>query len=372
VSHFRLLLLWRAMFLRRRRLSIALAALIVGAMLASALLTTYADLDRKMAGEFRRYGANLVIAPPSGVDSLPADVLDRAEQQGVVAVPYFYVVGRVKDRDTVLGGVDLTRLRRNPPSWKLNGAWPRASAVGRPGAPVECLSGERLGLHPGERVQVSVGAGPQISSEEWLVTGAVSTGASEDSQLLASIDDVRGLAKIPGRLSLIEVTAPPRQVDQTRDRLAAALPDADVRVLRAVAESTAQILLRVRGLLYAASLVILSIVTLSVATTLYAIVLDRKRDIGVMKALGAGEANIAGLLVTESAVLGLGGGIIGCTLGLAAAAWIGQAIYQSAVSVRWLVVPEVLFLTVTVAVLATLFPLRVAREVSAAAELKGE
>jgi len=360
VKHFRLLLLWRAMFLRRRRLSIALGALVVGAMLASALLTTYADLDRKMAGEFRRYGANLVIAPRSGVDSLPADMLDRAESQGVAVVPYLYVVGRVKDRDTVLGGVDFARLRRYPPSWKLAGEWPDAS--------LECLAGERLGLRPGERVQVTVGA----NTQEWSVTGVVSTGASEDSQLLASINDVRLLARIPLRLSLIEVTAPPQQVAETRDRLAAALPEAEVRVLRAVAESTAQILLRVRGLLYAASLVILGIVTLSVATTLYAIVLERRRDIGVMKALGAGEAKIAGLLVTESAVLGLGGGIIGCALGLAAAAWIGQAIYQSAVSVRWLVVPEVLFLTVMVAVLATLFPLRVAREVSAATELKGE
>jgi putative ABC transport system permease protein len=360
LKHFRLLLLWRAMFLRRRRLSIALAALIVGAMLASALLTTYADLDRKMGGEFRRYGANLVIAPASGVDSLPADMLERAEKEGVAAVPYLYVVGRVKQRDTVLGGVDFARLRRNPPLWKLTGEWPNG--------PAECLAGERLGLRPGEPVQVTVGG----STKEWFVTGVVSTGASEDSQLIASISDVRGLAQIPVRLSLIEVTAPPQQVSETRDRLAAALPDAEIRVLRAIAESTAQILLRVRGLLYAASLVILGIVTLSVATTLYAIVLERRRDIGVMKALGAGETKIAGLLVTESAALGVGGGIVGCGLGLAAAAWIGQAIYQSAVSVRWQVIPEVLLLTVMVAVLATLFPLRVAREVSAAVELRDE
>lgn len=363
------------MFLRRRRLSIALLALIVGAMLASALLTTYADLDHKMAGEFRRYGANLVIAPVAGVDSLPAAMLGRAEGQGVTAIPYLYVRGKVKDRDTVLGGVDFARLRQFPPAWKLDGQWPTGDK--------QCLAGERLGLHAGERVQVAAGGAPSSAgnvaggaadpvSVEWTVAGVISSGASEDSQLLASLDDVRTLARLPDRLSLIEVNAPPQQLQATRDRLAAALPDAEVRVLRAVAESTAQVLLRVRGLLYAASLVILGIVTLSVATTLYAIVLERRRDIGVMKALGAGEAKIAGLLVTESAVLGIGGGIIGCVLGLAAAAAIGQAIYQSAVTIRFLVIPEVLLLTLTVAVLATLFPLRVARDVSAAAELKGE
>ena len=95
---FRFLLLWRAMFLRRRRLSIALAALAVGATLASALLTTYADLDRKMAGQFRRYGANLVIAPAQGADTLPAGYLINADQKGA-AIPFLYVFGRANDRD---------------------------------------------------------------------------------------------------------------------------------------------------------------------------------------------------------------------------------------------------------------------------------
>ncbi len=61
---FRFRLVYRTLLLRRRRVSLALLALAVGATLASALLSTYSDLKQKMAGEFRRYGANLVVAPP--------------------------------------------------------------------------------------------------------------------------------------------------------------------------------------------------------------------------------------------------------------------------------------------------------------------
>src|SRR6266404_6866950 len=103
-SKFRFHLIWRAMFLRRRRLAIALAALTVGAMLASALLVTYADLDRKLSGELRRYGANLIIAPPPGADILPADALKRADAISDSVVPFFYAVGKVDNRDVVIGG----------------------------------------------------------------------------------------------------------------------------------------------------------------------------------------------------------------------------------------------------------------------------
>ena len=141
---------------------------------------------------------------------------------------------------------------------------------------------------------------------------------------------MRTLAHLPARLSVIEVNAPAAALSAAQESLARVLPDAKVSVLLAVAESTANVMYRVRGLLFVSSLVILCIVALSVATTLYAIVIDRRRDIGVMKALGAGEGQIASLLVTESATLGAIGGVLGCALGLGAATWIGHAIYQSA------------------------------------------
>jgi putative ABC transport system permease protein len=358
-SRFRLLLIGRALWLRRRRLSVALLALLVGASLSSALLSTYADLEQKMAREFRRYGANLVIAPQGETQTLPEETLAATQIPEVGAAPFLYVVGRVNDADAVLAGTDFTRLRDFARTWHLRGEWPGAG---------ECLAGERLGVEPGAQVNLTVGA----QTAACRVAAVIATGASEDSQILLPLAGAQRLAALPGRLSLIQLNAAPADVERVRGQLAAALPAAEVRTLRPVAESTARVLLKVRGLLLASTVIILAIIALAVATTLSAIVWERRKDIGVMKALGAGERQIAALLLSESALLGLAAGLAGYAAGLALAQWIGQSIYQSAVAVRPQVFPQVVLVTVAVAVAATVFPLRMVRDVQPAAVLKGE
>ena len=190
--------------------------------------------------------------------------------------------------------------------------------------------------------------------------------------LFRSLAEAQRLGGAPGRLSLIQLNAAPQDVERVREQLAAALPGAEVRTLRPVAESTARVLLKVRGLLLGSTAVILAIIVLGVTTTLSAIVWERRRDIGVMKALGAADRQIAVLLLSESAFLGLAGGLVGYAVGLGLAQWIGRSIYQSAVALRIEVLPQVVLVTVAVAVVATLFPLRTVRNVQPAAVLKGE
>src|SRR5258708_39500255 len=120
-------------------------------MLASALLVTYADLDHKLSGELRRYGANLIVAPPPGADTLSVDALKRADEISDSVVPFFYAVGKVDHRDVVIGGTVFARLLKSPPSWKLQGAWPSRAS--------ECVAGERVGLAVGDRVTRSAGSG---------------------------------------------------------------------------------------------------------------------------------------------------------------------------------------------------------------------
>jgi putative ABC transport system permease protein len=351
---FRLRLIWRALWLRKRRLSVAVLALVVGASVASALLTTYADLDRKMAGEFRRFGANIVVSPRDSRDAMSAALL---EQTG--GVPFLYVVGRAGENEVVLAGTDLARLRSLAHTWQIQGSWP---------AEHECLAGERTGVKLGDRLLLRVGA----ASASCRVAGVTASGSSEDSQVLLALAKLQELAALPGRLSLIQVSAEPDQVEATRARLAGAVPEAEVRALRPVAESTARALLKIRAMLYVSSLVILGIVGLGVATTLGGIVLERKADIGVMKALGGTDAQIAALFFAESGLLGLAGGVAGCFSGLALAQWVGHAVYQAGVDLRPWVIPQVILITLAVALAATSVPVRFLRGVRPAVVLKGE
>ncbi|HVN04766.1 MAG TPA: hypothetical protein VMT86_10135, partial [Bryobacteraceae bacterium] len=77
----------RAVQFRKRRLVLAFAALAVAATLATALFSVYSDIERKMRAQFREYGANMVIAPAGGLQTVPLDAVAFAEQQGAVAAP---------------------------------------------------------------------------------------------------------------------------------------------------------------------------------------------------------------------------------------------------------------------------------------------
>ena len=55
---------------------------------------------------------------------------------------------------------------------------------------------------------------------------------------------------------------------------------------------------------------------IGIANTMYTSVLERKKDIGVMKSIGAKNSDILFIFLIESVFLGLTGGIIGALLGL--------------------------------------------------------
>src|SRR5690349_24997385 len=101
---------WRfvlgAVKFRRRRLFLAFSGLAVAATLATALLSVYSDIDRKMRHEFRGYGANLTVAPAPESQTVPLTAVAEAERLGAVAAPFLYTVGRIGEERVVVAGID--------------------------------------------------------------------------------------------------------------------------------------------------------------------------------------------------------------------------------------------------------------------------
>jgi ABC-type lipoprotein export system ATPase subunit len=84
------------------------------------------------------------------------------------------------------------------------------------------------------------------------------------------------------------------------------------------------LLSRLRIALLALALVALLLACLGIANTMYSAVLERTKEIGVLKALGARSRDVLLLFVAEAALIGLAGGIVG-TLGAVALAQMGNA-----------------------------------------------
>jgi putative ABC transport system permease protein len=327
---------WRfvtaAVRFRRRRLLLAVSALSVAATLATALFSIYSDIARKMRLEFRGYGANLIIAPAGEARTISLEGVRAAEAMGATAAPFLYTVGRVQGEPVVVAGVDFRRAAPLIAYWHVD----------PPGAG-ECLIGTSAAAH----FHLAAGQKAGLDSGSCTIRAVVSTGGPEDAQVIVPF---AGQAA-----SIIQVRAAGERLAGIRAALARALPDTDVRVLHAVAETEANVVLKVRSSLFLLMLAILAITTLCVSSNFSALVIERAREIGVLKSIGAAERKIAALFLSESLLVGLGSAIIGYAAGLGVAWWIGRRIFpQSAVGVNFRVFLPVAGVTMVVAAAATL------------------
>ncbi len=150
------------------------------------------------------------------------------------------------------------------------------------------------------------------------------------------------------------------------------LPGIEVRAIRQVAEGEGRILTRVGSLMWLVTFAALFAAALAVGATSATTVLERRSEIGLMKALGASRRTVSAFFIAEQLLLALVGGIAGYAIGLALARILGIGIFGSAPTVRWVLFPIVLVLAGVVALLGSLMPLESASRVDPAPVLRGE
>jgi putative ABC transport system permease protein len=374
---------WKLLRASRARLAVALLAVVSGAAVCSALINLSLDAERKLTREFRALGANVIISPPhaalaTGPETplLDESVMDRLAAlrtpEVVAAAPYLYVVARQPAGETgpsvIVAGTWLDEVRRMSAWWKLDGQWvERRSDLAR------CLVGRnaarQLGLTPGSPLELrSLGRSIVLT-----VAGVVSTGGTEDHQVFVNLAVAQQLARSPGRIALVQlsITGTPAAIEAYANRLAARLPGFEVRPLRQLAEAEGQLLGRIRLLIVSTVALILALTTLCVLATMAALAMERRRDVGLMKALGGSMSRVLRLFLAEAGSLGIAGGVIGYGFGVLLSQWMGRRVFGVAISARPEVLPVIVCLMLGVALVGA-WPLRLLSRTRPAAILRDE
>jgi len=101
------------------------------------------------------------------------------------------------------------------------------------------------------------------------------------------------------------------------------------------------------------------------------VAMERKNDVGLMKAIGGSVRRVMRLFLAEAALLVLTGGVIGAAVGIVISMGLGKAVFGVAAQPRLIVYPVSVALTVMVAVLAA-YPLRRLAHILPASVLRGE
>jgi putative ABC transport system permease protein len=378
--------LWKLLRGNRGRLAVALVAVTSGATVIAGLLNLQFDMREKLTHEFRLLGANLVISRGGtpgtsssavGADGSPAlmnqsavlNQLQRLHTPEVVgAAPFLYIVARNQDTPVVMAGTWLDQLPKLDPTWKIDGQW----IVSREDD-AQCIVGRNAArqfqLSPGSKITLSyLGRSATLG-----IAGIVDAGAAADNQVFVSLPVAQQLAAANGQIELVQmsVSGTAASIGDYAAKLASSLPGYDVRPIRQVTEAEGNLLRRTRLLIASMVVLILALTALCVLATMAALAMERREDVGLMKALGGSMARIVGLFLAEVGVLGAVGGLIGCIAGVALARWMGERVFGASIAARWEVFPLTIAMMV-IASMAGALPLRALGKVKPAVILRGE
>lgn len=290
------------------------------------------------------------------------------------------------------GAIFVTGVEKTNPWWRVEGNWFADSAS-------ECVVGRNLAvknrLQPGDGVMVkSGGTGDVITLQ---VTGILSTGGTEDDAIVAPLEIAQKLANQPGKYRKLYVSAltkpedafarqdPKAMTPAEFDRwyctpyisaialqIGEELKGTDVRVIRRVAEGEGQILSRVQMLLWLVTGAALLAAALAVGASAAASMIERRAEIGLMKAIGAGSGMVGFLLAAEQLLLAFVGGGTGYALGIILARLLGRSIFGAAPEPSLIVLLVILALAALVTLLGSAIPLRHAARIDPAPILRGE
>lgn len=377
-SRMFLRLIIKALTVRKSRVAIALFSIMIGAAIISALLCVYFDISIKMSRELRTYGANFFVGPGGAtgertidydvfkdtVKAIPPDAL-------IGASPYLYGIVRLDLGNAVMAGVDFAGIRKLSPYWQVDGRWIITDFDDR-----NCMLGKSLA----KNMELKVGDKFNLVNRrqgfktKLTVKGIVETGQAEDQQILVNRALAQKILGEEGKINhaMMSILTEGLDIQALASTIEGRFPNIDAKPIRKVSHSEGKILSKITGLMALVAIVILSLTTLCVMTTLMAMVVERTPEIGLVKALGADNENVVLQFLAEIGVITLSGVVMGIVVGYGLAQILGQAVFNSSISFRVMVVPLTLVISLVAALIAGAIPVRMAVGIVPAQVLRGE
>ncbi|MBR1662449.1 MAG: ABC transporter permease [Acidaminococcaceae bacterium] len=362
-----------ALLRRKLRMFIALLAVAIGATIISGMITVYKEVPEQMGREFRAYGANLLLLPASGTTTMQEAKLPAVYQklQGheiVGSAPFLYERLKINESPVLVGGTDFDMVKKVSPYWQINGAMPSADK--------EILLGhelaEKFQAKPGEKIILALGDGSWESP--FTVSGIVRTGGKEEQFAYMDLQSLQEIVNKPGIISMaqVSVVANAAELDAFTRQMAEEEPSIHPQTVKQIASSEQTVLGKLQALVLLVTVVVLLLTLVCVGTTMTEVVSERRREIGLKKALGADNRNIAAEFFGESCMLGLLGGILGTVCGYLFAQAVGTNVFGRSLHLSIPIAVMSVVLSIVVTAIATMLPVRTAVKVEPAIVMRGE
>jgi putative ABC transport system permease protein len=417
-------LLYQSFLRQRRRKALAGLAIMLGVGVATAMIAVATDIGDKMNAELRTYGANILVYPQDdsldvnigGIDLKPAGngaFLREADLPTLKTIfwghnilafaPMLPVRADVTHGTTRIASAQIvgtyfakpislpreqwtTGVRKTHPWWNVNGAWPEDDSD-------DVLIGEALAQTSG----LKAGDAISIGSHASRISGVLTADAAANNEIIAPLHLAQAILGRAGAVKQIYVSALTKPEDELARRdpssmspemhdrwycspyansiafqIAEAIPGAHAEQIRQVAQNEGKVLNKISGLMLLLALAALVASALAVSAAMATSVFERRTEIGLMKAIGAGKAAIAALFVSEATLLALLAGVAGFVVGALLAQQIGRAIFSTRIGVQPVVLPVVIAIALAMTLAGSAASIRRAIELDPAIVLRGD
>lgn len=361
---------------RRSRILVALLGTAIGATVLLGMLTLCYDIPRQMAKEFRSYGANVIFMPSGSMATLDLQEVNLAthlipSKQLVGVTPFRYTAIRSNVVPYTLVGTDFQQITQTSPYWLVEGQFPIQDDEIMIGTDVANYAH----LAIGDTMPIAGKANNNDNFEQtFKITGIVKTGKAEDNFIFVKFSKLETLLKENKQAEVIElsISASQSELQSYINNIKHEYPSIEPHLIKWVTQSETQVLGKLASLLYLVTSVVLILTMICVATTMMTVVIERRKEIGLKKALGAENNRIAKEFLAESVILGFIGGAIGSIFGVLFAQVISSEVFGRAIVFEFYLIPCTILISMIVTVIACLIPVKRAVKVEPALVLRGE
>lgn len=403
----------------------------LGASLATAMLSVVLDVGDKVNKELKTFGANITVMPKR--QSVVSDLYDvsggkssgaylKEDELGKIKTIFwaFNIVDYtpfIKSNVKLAGGSDVQVIgswfnhHMDLPTgeqldagiaslrswWEIkDGKWIDEQANSDEN---DCMVGsslaEKLGVKAGDKIKVK----GSKEERELNIAGVFSSGGDEDERIFTGLKAAQSLNGLEGKIDSIEVSAlttPDNElaVKAAKDpqsltvaqyeiwyctayvssicyQIQEVITDSVAAPVRQVADSEGAILDKTELLMVLITILSLIGSALGICNLVTASVMERSSEIGLMKAIGAHNSAITGLVLTEIIITAIIGGTAGFGCGIGFAQIIGKSVFGSLITLRPMVIPIVAILVVIVTLIGSIPAIRMLLKLEPEAVLHG-
>ena len=353
---------------RKGRAIISSIGLILAIAVIVSTFTVSAAMQSQVGNEIDKYGPNIVVTPNAQSINVPygsvmvgnTTIPENATYKIFtipnrininVLSPKLYSQIEYKNSTILVVGVIPDNELIIKRWWNITGSLPRNDTN-------ELLLGSALKTSLGLQKDDSM----QIGNSSFIIAGTLDeTGSVDDFSIFMPLHTAQSLFGFEGQVSEIDVGALCNNcpVEVIAQQITDAVPDVKAVPIKQAVETRMQATQQTANFSLLLASIILVVGIASIMNTMLASVHERQKEIGVFMSLGADNTHLYKMFLSESAILGLVGGIVGTSAGLLASLLMGKLLINIPVSfaeVPLFIIPICIGLSVSSSVIASLYP----------------